>query len=257
MSHMTAKFLRAQLNRAPRLKGWLKEAIRVARREPRVTAGSIDRGMLLTLIARDDPLILDIGSNDGTHTLWFLDLFPRARVFSFEPDPRAQKRYVERVSSNRAVLFNLAISDKDGFAEFYVSSGVPPTSTPGTPPGDYAASGSIRKPKRHLELHPWVKFEEKIVVSTRRLDTWAADESVDSVDFIWADVQGAEIDLINGGRVTLSNTRYLYTEYSNRELYEGQVGLKDLLKSLPEFEVVHRFAYDMLLRNRRFDEHTR
>lgn len=95
------------------------------------------------------------------------------------------------------------------------------------------------------------------MVSTRRLDTWAADEGVDSVDFIWADVQGAEIDLINGGRVTLSNTRYLYTEYSNRELYEGQVGLKTLLKSLPEFEVVHRFAHDVLLRNRRFEEHTR
>jgi hypothetical protein len=77
-----------------------------------------------------------------------------------------------------------------------------------------------------------------------------AEQAVDSIDFIWADVQGAEVDLINGGRATLSNTRYFYTEYSNRELYAGHIDLKTLLKSLPEFEVVHRYETDMLLRNR-------
>ena len=88
-------------------------------------------------------------------------------------------------------------------------------------------------------------------MNTRRLDTWAAEQAVDSIDFIWADVQGAEVDLIKGGRATLGKTRYFYTEYSNRELYAGQIDLKTLLKSLPEFEVVHRYETDVLLRNRR------
>ncbi|MEN9248224.1 MAG: hypothetical protein Q6L50_08560 [Gloeomargarita sp. GMQP_bins_120] len=37
-------------------------------------------------------------------------------------------------------------------------------------------------------------------------------------DFIWADVQGAEVDLIQGGLQALANTRYFYTEYANTEL---------------------------------------
>jgi 2-O-methyltransferase len=242
---MAASFLRSRLSRMPRLKALLKEAIRIAERLPRVTPGSIDGELLIGLLARDDPVILDIGSNDGAHTRWFLDLFPRARVFSFEPDPRARKRYASNVVSDRAVLFDLAISDRDGLIEFYVSSG-----SLGDVSDDWDQSGSIREPKQHLKIWPSIKFEETIKVNTRRLDTWAAEQAVDSIDFIWADVQGAEVDLIKGGRVALSKTRYFYTEYNNTELYAGQIDLKTLLKALPEFEVVHRYSDDVLLRNK-------
>ena len=64
---------------------------------------------------------------------------------------------------------------------------------------------------------------------------------MDAVDFIWADVQGAEADLVLGGRETLKRTRFFYTEYSNRELYEGQADLGQLLAMLPDFELVHRY----------------
>jgi 2-O-methyltransferase len=242
---MGASFLRSRLRRMPRLKALIKEGIRIAERLPRVTAGSIDGEFLLGLLARDDPVILDIGSNDGTHTRWFLHLFPWARVYSFEPDPRARKRYEANVVSDQAVLFDLAISDRDGLIEFYVSSG-----KLGDDSNDWDQSGSIRRPKQHLKIYPSIKFEETIKVNTRRLDTWAAEQALDSIDFIWADVQGAEVDLIKGGRVTLAKTRYFYTEYSNRELYAGQIDLKALLKSLPEFEVVRRYEGDVLLGNK-------
>ena len=64
------------------------------------------------------------------------------------------------------------------------------------------------------------------------------------------DVQGAEIDVIRGGRKALRNTRYLYTEYSNKELYQGQLSLKQLLKELADFEVVARYTDDILLKNK-------
>ena len=73
---------------------------------------------------------------------------------------------------------------------------------------------------------------------------------MEDIDFIWADVQGAEGDMIRGGQRALAKTRFLYTEYCNRELYEGQLSLRQMLGLLPEFEVVRRFPNDVLLENR-------
>ena len=98
---------------------------------------------------------------------------------------------------------------------------------------------------------PWCTFDQLIKVKTLTLDTWCKNEGVEGIDFIWADVQGAEGDLISGGKQALARTRYLYTEYSNRELYEGQLRLQTLLSLVPDFTIVHRFAADVLLKNTR------
>jgi hypothetical protein len=70
------------------------------------------------------------------------------------------------------------------------------------------------------------------------------------VDFIWADVQGAESDLIEGASGILASTRYFYTEYSNSEWYEGQITLPGLVQMLPDFELVRRYPMDVLFRSR-------
>jgi 2-O-methyltransferase len=218
---------------------------------PPITSGRYDLAQLPLLILNDKPVILDIGCNDGTHTSQFLKLFKNATVFSFEPDPRAQKRFKEQVTDPRATLFEMAISAEDGMVDFHVSGGLPrATELRARFPDGWDQSGSIRTPKKHLEVHPWCKFDQTIRIKTMRLDTWSEANHIGLIDFIWADVQGAEIDLITGGRNTLMRTCYLYTEYSNDELYEGQLNLRALLDLLPDFEVVYRFDNDVLLKNK-------
>jgi hypothetical protein len=70
------------------------------------------------------------------------------------------------------------------------------------------------------------------------------------IDLIWADTQGAEGDLIAGGAEALAATRFFYTEYSNDEWYDGQPDLKKIADMLPNFDIVHRFSMDALLRNK-------
>jgi 2-O-methyltransferase len=70
-------------------------------------------------------------------------------------------------------------------------------------------------------------------------------------DFIWADVQGAESDLVEGAARFLRSSRYFYTEYSNDEWYEGQITLAGLLEKLPDFDLVMRYPMDALFQNRR------
>ena len=214
------------------------------KREPPVTDSSITKEFICKLVSRPNPTILEIGCHDGSNTLWFLEVFDSPRIFCFEPDPRAASRFKHKIGNRPEVsFFEYAITDKNGTTTFYMSSG----QENDIMPEGWDCSGSIRKPKNHLEVHPWCKFEKNIIVETKTLDTWCRENAIDRIDFIWMDVQGAEIDVIRGGRKALRNTRYLYTEYSNKELYEGQISLKQLLKELVEFDVVVRYSDDILL----------
>ena len=63
-------------------------------------------------------------------------------------------------------------------------------------------------------------------------------------------MQGAEFEVITGGQNTFDNKlRYVYTEYSNDEQYEGQLNKEELLKMLPNYSVIKDFGEDILLRN--------
>ena len=225
--------------------------MRIARREPPLTPGAFDLSTLPALLGKDDPTILEIGCNDGGHTRDFLTHFGNPTIYAFEPDPRARARFAAAVHDPRVTLFDLAISATDGEVDFHMSGGAPSAEVAAQLPNGWDLSGSIRKPTGHLAALPWCTFDQRITVKTLTLDTWCRTEGVDAIDFIWADVQGAEDDLIRGGQAALAKTRFFYTEYSDRELYEGQLTLRALLALLPGFEVIHRFSGDVLLGNTR------
>ncbi|NGO52995.1 FkbM family methyltransferase [Allomesorhizobium camelthorni] len=205
---------------------------------------------IVSLLQKPDPIILDIGCNDGTDTQRFLSLCPKADLYCFEPDPRAVARFKKnmKLHLDKVRLFEIAISNRNGRIDFH------PSNADGSAK-EWDQSGSIRRPKNHLVEHDWVRFDRPISVETRRLDDWCSEADLSRIDFIWMDVQGAESDVIAGGRQTLSNTRFIYTEYSDHELYEGQLSLQAILDLLPSFEVVTCYPDgvegNVLLRNTR------
>ena len=205
------------------------------------------------LVGRDDPVIFEIGSCGGWHTNKFLESFPAGRVYAFEPDPRAIRRWRQKVRSSRATLAEIALGAQNGIAQFHASDGCPPgrEDVRRFVEEGWDCSGSLREPKSHLTVHPWVKFERILEVQVRTLDSWVAENDVRPADFIWADVQGAEGDLISGGLETLKGVRYFYTEYSNGELYSGQVTLDQIAEMLSGwFELETRWQHDVLFKNK-------
>ena len=83
------------------------------------------------------------------------------------------------------------------------------------------------------------------------LDSFCRQQGLDRIDFIWADIQGAEGEMVRGGMQALERTRYLYTEYSDDELYENQASMREILELLPDFRVLELWPDDVLLENRR------
>jgi FkbM family methyltransferase len=223
---------------------------------PPITQGAIDTSYLRNLVGEAARVIIEIGANNGLSTLSFLEMFPNAKIYAFEPDPRAIEKFKMNVTDPKASLFEMAIGAKDGEAQFNVSSGLPENMPPeerAKYPLGWDLSGSLRPPKTHKSFWPWVKFEKKIIVQVKQLDSWVRENGVYPIDLIWADTQGAEGDLIAGGAVALATTRYFYTEYSNEECYEGQVNLEEIMDMLPHFRIVLRFKEDVLFENMAMD----
>jgi FkbM family methyltransferase len=219
---------------------------------PPTTYSSIDGELIRACVGSSDPTILEIGCNDGTTTLWLLEMFDNPSIYCFEPDPRAIARFKAKVPQDpRVVLFEMALSDREGIIDFYQSGGSPDELRAQMMPEGWDLSGSIRRPHRHSQAFPWVTFDHKISVVTSSLDTVCEKNGIGSIDFIWMDVQGAELEVLRGATTALRNTRYLYTEYSNRELYAGQPKLRDLVKFLRDFSLVVRYPGDALFRNTR------
>lgn len=200
-------------------------------------------------------VFFEIGSHFGTDTKEFLKI--TNNLHCFEPDPRNIKIFK---SLNLPVKLNeFAISDKDGMCEFYQSNGnvyeskYGPTDNELINKNDWSASSSLKKPKNHILKTPWVKFNNIIEIKTKRLDTYCKQNNISKIDFIWMDVQGAELDIMRGMGDFIKKIHYIYTEYSDEELYENQ-GNKDQITKLLgiDWEVVFDFGGDILLKNKKY-----
>ena len=211
----------------------------------------IKKQTIKKLLQKNNPVVLEIGTSTGEDTLAFLREFTNIKLYCFEPDPRCLEIHKSKVNDSRCQLNTIAISDVDGEAEFYQSSG----SYEGfTEYSEWLQSSSLKTPKNHLEAHSWCKFENKVIVPTRRLDAWFEENPLDEIDLIWADVQGAEENLIKGGLKTLSHTKYFYTEYEDDELYEGQITLDQIKNLLPNFKAIGYFGNNVLFKNTAFPD---
>jgi 2-O-methyltransferase len=186
-----------------------------------------------------NPVIVEIGANTGSDTVK-LAAIKGAKVHAFEPEPRCDlSKMPANVTVNRKAVSNLNgkamfnLSDSDGHVWTY--------------------SSSLLKPKNHLVAHPHVKFEKQAEVETVKLDDYCRANGIDRIDFLWMDVQVAESLVFEGAEEIVKNTRYIYTEYSDAEMYDGQVPLTKLLEKLRTYEVVELWPKEpsnVLLRNK-------
>jgi len=213
-----------------------------------IRSGALSAAEIRQLVGKDDPIIVEVGANCGQTTVELLKAMPGATIFAFEPEPRAIAKFRDAIASPNVHLYECAIGAVNGTISFHQSSGA--EHLEGYRKG-WDQSGSIRRPHSHLKVWPWVKFEKQITVPIMTLDDWSKQNQITHADFIWADVQGAESDLVEGAARFLKSSRYFYTEYSNDEWYEGQITLADLWKKLPDFDLVSRYAMDALFKNKR------
>jgi FkbM family methyltransferase len=85
-----------------------------------------EREVMSWLNGRVYDVIIEIGANVGIYTLLFARLWPRSRIFCFEPSRAAYLRLLENLSLNKCsnvFPFNCAVAGQTGFVDFYEPDG--------------------------------------------------------------------------------------------------------------------------------------
>jgi FkbM family methyltransferase len=208
--------------------------------------------------ASDSPFVIEFGGCDGYHSNLMIDVLnsirPNFSYHIFEPVPELVEHINTRIgrfinNNPNIKVFNEAIGSKTGQVTFYQSGGTKYEN--GVIADSYYGSSSVRKPKLVLQAWKDMRFTETICKSLT-FDDYVVREGINNriIDFVWADIQGAEVDLILGGQEAFKNVRYFYTEYCESELYEGEINLNKILELMPNFEVVEDYNGDVLLKNK-------
>lgn len=191
----------------------------------------------------EDPCIVDLGSHQGEDAQWMHDAcLSVPRIVLVEADPRnaAWIRDIPLAALDGVTVIEAAIAAHTGTCTFHGCD---------NQAGQSYGSGSIRKPTGHLEHFPWCTFPHVKEVPCFTLDDIFKNEQLDHIDVLWVDIQGAERDMIAGGKHALSRTRFMMIEAEEVEFYEGQAKRPELLSMLPGWEVVGVFGENLLMRN--------
>jgi FkbM family methyltransferase len=156
------------------------------------------------------PVIVEAGAHGGGDTVRLARGWPRGHVHAFEPVPSLFERMSTRVRNRHNVsCYPLALSDSVGSAEIFISSGASD------------ASSSLLRPTGHLVEHPQIDFNQVVDVPVTTLDAWAHEHGIDTVDFMWLDLQGGELAALRGASTLLVRVRVVYSEVSLKPMYQG------------------------------------
>jgi FkbM family methyltransferase len=144
-----------------------------------------------------NPIILDVGANEGLYTRAILDQLPNAKVFAFEPSSTSRALLVEKFrSDNRVSICPFALGSKVESRTLY---------------SDQAGSGLASLTKRRLG-HFNIDFKHEEIIEVTTLDIWAHSKNL-LPHFVKIDVEGHELEVLKGGADTLKSVKVIQFEF--------------------------------------------
>jgi FkbM family methyltransferase len=185
-----------------------------------------------------NPVIIEVGANDGSTTQEFIRNFPGAKIMCFEPDKRALSQFHKRKFPPSVEIYGYAISDKDGWIDFFQSTKLDE---------EWSFSSSISAPVLHKTFYPAIKFKTVKQVQTKTLQTFTSEKKISHIDLLWLDTQGSERKVLEGmSQDLIENTEFIYLEFSLFKLYTDSSSLRKISKILKNHYILAIHQNDVL-----------
>ncbi len=168
--------------------------------------------------------IFDIGAHEGKLTERYSQMFPTAKIYTFEPVPEIFTMLEQQFHENPQIIVNqLAVSDAVGTADFYLHA--------------YTSYGwNSLLPKSPTSI---IVPEDKSVVKvpTITIDVFCDRHNINTIDLLKLDIQGGELLALKGALNMLQKggIKLIYSEVSFGDLYEGQAMFHDIAAYLHDF----------------------
>lgn len=162
-------------------------------------------------------VILDIGANIGTTSLFFASINPNAQIISFEPHPDTFKRAVENIKLNNFQnidLINIGLGEKKERLKLYEVN----ENNPGM--------------NRIIAEDKDLPFKQ---IDIEMLDVIMLERGISKVDFIKIDVEGFEYSVLQGGKEIIKSKPMLFLELDDNNLKENNKSAKELIDLLLSF----------------------
>ena len=191
----------------------------------------------------------EVGAYNGVNTFGFINnlhkLKKTFKYYAFECD----KRNIEKIKNNKALdvyrndfeLIEKAVYSKSGVSDFYESSGYLNESN------EYDCCSSLMKPYKVNTVFPFIDFSLN-KVETITLNEFCKNKGINKIDFLFVDIQGAEIEMMKAANEV--NINYVFLEKSVDELYAGSLLEKEMINYMINkgFKVVKIFEHDILFK---------
>ena len=190
----------------------------------------------------DEAVVIDVGAHAGQFSKLFAKMAPRGRVYAFEPSAYARSILTRSLAFNRlnhVKVVPVGLSDAPGELILHT-----PIKARGGLGFGIAHFGDDGEDSRDT-------LDQIVPLTT--LDAFAQQEGLSRLDFLKADVEGWEVNVLKGGLATLAKHRpALFLEISDASL--ARAGAKptdiwDILRPLgyralraPDFVAVDGYA---------------
>jgi len=162
-----------------------------------------------------NPIILDIGAADMTHSQMFRHIFPEAKIFAVEPDHN-YKEHNEMMSSAYNIDYTYGVlCDTNSPVRFY-----PSTSYLRIGEEKWSGSGSIFTPNQEVidTKYPTLSFDETgYEVPGYTWEAFMEMKGITHIDYLHIDTQGAEYSILK--MIDKTFPLYIFSEICEFDTY--------------------------------------
>lgn len=164
--------------------------------------------------------VFDVGVGRGTP--WLYDAFPSSKLVLFEPLAVFAAELDALSRQYSADVHRVALSNAPGVAEFNLNTGYP------------TSSSLLDMDPRFASFAVKVQGDHRFERQTVTLDTLDKLNRYEPPFVLKLDVEGAERQVLEGGRNTLRETDFLLTEMSVMRRQTGEPDFGDMIRFLDD-----------------------
>tara|TARA_Y100000816_G_C26019540_1_gene533328 strand:- start:170 stop:937 length:768 start_codon:yes stop_codon:yes gene_type:complete len=176
-----------------------------------------------------NPVIFDIGGNNGQSVEKYLKMFDNAVIHSFEPVKIEFDKMYEKFKDNKNVfLNNCALGDKTEEKEFNITAKTENSSFRGINPGTEWLK--TRSKQYNTTEEGYVTSIQKVKVI--KLDDYCKDNKIHQIDLMKIDTQGYEDKVLEGSMNTIKENKIkvIVTEIMFDNCYDKYFTFSDIEK---------------------------